>query len=49
MANLYVIEDTSEIASIANVKENSWQKLHEKFGHVNMKDFKYLVNRVYTE
>lgn len=45
VANLYVIEGTSEIANIANVKENSWQRLHEKFGHLNMKDLKYLVNR----
>lgn len=43
--NLYVINDTSEIASIANIKENPWQNLHENFGHLNMKDLKYLVNR----
>lgn len=45
VANLYVIDGTSETASVANVKKNSWQTLHENFGHLNMKDLKYLVNR----
>lgn len=45
VTNLYVIEGTSESTNIANIKENSWQRLHENFRHLNMKDLKFLKNR----
>lgn len=44
VADLYVIEEKSETANIACAKKNSWQKLHENFGHLNMGDLKDLVN-----
>lgn len=45
MENLYIINGSSETANVACAEENSWLGLHEKFGHLNMKDLKDLVNR----
>ncbi|KMQ83543.1 retrovirus-related pol polyprotein from transposon tnt 1-94, partial [Lasius niger] len=44
--DLYLIPEAKETASVArtrSAKKNPWQDLHEKLGHLNMRDLKSIV------